>query len=56
MSEDTQAEETKNMTLRLPTTLRERLAPIAKKNHRSLHGQIIAMLEEAAEREEGKKK
>ena len=44
--------DTKNMTLRLPIELRERLAPLAKRNHRSLHGQIIAMLEEAAEREE----
>ena len=44
--------ETKNMTLRLPADLRERLAPIAKRYHRSLHGQIIAMLEESAEREE----
>ena len=45
-------EATKNMTLRLPAELRERLAPIAKRYHRSLHGQIIAMLEESAEREE----
>ncbi len=45
-------EATKNMTLRLPLELRERLAPIAKRYHRSLHGQIIAMLEEATDREE----
>lgn len=44
--------DTKNMTLRLPIELRERLGPLAKRNHRSLHGQIIAMLEEGAEREE----
>ncbi len=47
-----EATETKNMTLRLPAELRERLAPIAKRNHRSLHGQIIAMLEAEADREE----
>ena len=45
-------EAAKNMTLRLPLELRERLAPIAKRYHRSLHGQIIAMLEEATDREE----
>ena len=42
----------RGMTLRLPTTLRERIGDLAKKNHRSVHGQIIALLEEALEREE----
>ncbi len=56
MSEEAQAKEAKSMTLRLPTALRERIGEIAKKNHRSVHGQIIAILEEAADREEGKKK
>lgn len=53
---DRQTEEkVKNMTLRLPTELHARLAPLAKKNHRSIHGQIIAQLEESTEREERKK-
>ncbi len=53
--DDQEDEKIKNMTLRLPAELHARLVPLAKKNHRSVHGQIIAMLEEAAEREERKK-
>lgn len=49
------APEAKNMTLRLPVELHARLVPLAKKNHRSVHGQIVAMLEEGADREEKKK-
>lgn len=56
MTEETKIEEeTKNMTLRLPAALHARLVPLAKKNYRSVHGQIVAMLEEAADREEKKK-
>lgn len=55
LKSDAEDEKTKNLTLRLPVDLHARLVPLAKKNHRSMHGQIIAMLEDAAEREEKKK-
>lgn len=48
--------DTKSMTLRLPTELHARLTVLAKRNHRSIHGQIIAMLESSAEQEEKKGK
>ena len=46
--------DTKDMTLRIPNDLHARLVPIAKRNHRSLQAQILATLEELADREETK--
>ena len=49
-----QTKDTKDMTLRIPNELHARLVPIAKRNHRSLQAQILATLEELADREDVK--
>ena len=42
-----------DLHLRLPRGLHERLVKLATKEHRSLNGQLIAMLELEAQRREG---
>ena len=42
----------KKVALRISQALHERIAALAKKNFRSINGQITAMLEEVAAREE----
>lgn len=42
----------KKVALRISLALHERIAALAKKNFRSINGQITAMLEESTAREE----
>jgi hypothetical protein len=45
----TQAERIVRFMLRLPPELHERLRTLAAREHRSLHGQILYLLERATE-------
>jgi len=50
----TQADKVIRFVLRLPPELHDRLRALAAAEHRSLHGQILYLLERALEAEEGK--
>jgi len=44
-----------HLTLRLSPDMHERLGEWARAEHRSLHGQVLHVLEEALEQEEAKR-
>jgi len=44
---------TKQISLRLPDKLHERLKRVAERNHRSLHAEILWRLEQDQEGDEG---